>query len=235
MTSEIEIDGKKIAYQPGQTIIQAAKAAGIFIPHLCYQPGYHPSGNCRVCLVKVNGRWSSACTTLAAEPQTVENQTKEVETHRRQIVQMLFVEGNHICPFCEKSGDCHLQATAYELNMLEDNFEHFYPQRALDASHPEVWLDRDRCIVCGLCVQASAEKDKKHLFSLGGRGHTTQLLVNSDSGLLADTDINADDHAIAICPVGALMNKQPAYAHKPGERTYDKTQISRIEIARESK
>ncbi|HBC57013.1 MAG TPA: NADP oxidoreductase [Gammaproteobacteria bacterium] len=230
MNKQIIIDGEVVTYRPGQTLIQAARESGIYIPHLCYQPGYHAIGSCRVCMVKVNGRWASACTTLAAEGQVIDNRTLEVDAHRKQIVQMLFVEGNHYCPYCEKSGECDLQATAYELNMQEDHFQHLYPHRSLDTSHAEVWLDRDRCILCGLCVQASAEQDNKHLFTLGGRGTATQLLVNSSSGQLGETNISAGDEAVAVCPVGALMKKQSIYSRRSGERTYDKTPISKLEF-----
>ncbi len=74
---------------------------------------------------------------------------------RKTLLQMLFVEGNHFCPSCEKSGNCLLQATAYEMGMEGPHFEEFYPDRAVDASHPDLLLDFNRCILCGLCVRAS--------------------------------------------------------------------------------
>ena len=92
---------------------------------------------------------------LAPQDPT-QSDTAELNAQRRTLLQMLFVEGNHFCPSCEKSGDCLLQATAYEMEMAGPLFEEFYPDRAVDASHPDVLLDLNRCILCALCVRASA-------------------------------------------------------------------------------
>ena len=100
----------------------------------------------------------------------VENDTPALNDDRRALTEMLFVEGNHICPACEKSGNCELQAVAYHLGMTALRFDHFYPPRDLDASHPDVLLDRNRCILCALCVRASRDVDGKNVFEIGGRG-----------------------------------------------------------------
>jgi [NiFe] hydrogenase diaphorase moiety small subunit len=87
---------------------------------------------------------------------------------------MLFVEGNHFCPSCEKSGHCLLQATAYEMGMEGPHFEEFYPDRPVDASHPDILLDFNRCILCELCVRASRDVDGKNVFAIGGHGIGTR-------------------------------------------------------------
>jgi [NiFe] hydrogenase diaphorase moiety small subunit len=138
----------------------------------------------------------------------VENRTDELDAKRRTLLQMLFVEGNHFCPSCEKSGNCALQATAYEMGMLTPHFDHFYPDRPVDASHPEVLLDFNRCILCELCVRASRDVDGKNVFALAGRGIGKHLVVNSESGRLADTDFAATDRAAAHLPGG----RDPAQA-----------------------
>ena len=84
---------------------------------------------------------------------------------------MLFVEGNHFCPGCEKSGNCQLQALAYDSEMMTPHFVEFFPDRPVDASHPDVLLDFNRCILCELCVRASRDVDGKYVFALAGRGH----------------------------------------------------------------
>ncbi len=131
------LDGRRVPFQDGQTLMTAALAAGVYIPHLCFNREFAPHGSCRVCLVKVNGRMQAACTTPAAAGQTVESETGEIREIRRGILQMLFVEGNHVCPACEKSGACQLQAVAYYVGMLAPHYTHFYPRRPVDASHPE--------------------------------------------------------------------------------------------------
>jgi predicted molibdopterin-dependent oxidoreductase YjgC len=92
---------------------------------------------------------------MAGAGQEVQSNTDELNAQRKTLLQMLFVEGNHFCPSCEKSGNCLLQATAYEVGMTGPHFEEFYPNRPVDASHPDVLLDLNRCILCGLCVRAS--------------------------------------------------------------------------------
>ena len=134
---------------------------------------------------------------------------------------MLFTEGNHFCPSCEKSGDCLLQATGYELGMVSPHFVPNFPQRKVDASHPDMLIDHNRCILCSLCVRASREVDGKNIFGLAQRGAHTQLQVNAASGRLGDTDFSANDRAAQVCPVGAILPKGRGFAQPIGQRTYD--------------
>ncbi|NLX13803.1 MAG: 2Fe-2S iron-sulfur cluster binding domain-containing protein, partial [Phycisphaerales bacterium] len=109
-TITFTIDGETVQGRPGQTILQAADEAGIYIPRLCAYKDLSPFGSCRVCTVMVNGRPQAACTQPIAEGMIVENETDKIRHYRRNIIEMLFVEGNHFCMFCEKSGNCELQA-----------------------------------------------------------------------------------------------------------------------------
>lgn len=222
------LDGHSVPFTPGQTLMQAAAAAGHYIPYLCYHPELKPHGSCKVCSVKVNGRTIASCTTLAQDGLSVKSATPEIEAERLALVQMLFVEGNHFCPSCEKSGDCRLQATAYDLNMLSQHYEQFFPTRPIDASHPDYLLDFNRCILCSLCVRASRDVDGKNVFGLSGRGIGTRLIVNARSGLLADTDFSGADMAAHVCPVGAILPKRHGFKVPIGQRTYDLEPISAI-------
>jgi len=231
MNNSFLLDAEEIPFTPGQTIMQAATAAGKYIPHLCWHPDFTAHGSCKLCTVKIGGRFATACTTRAAAGQEVENQSEELTQKRRTLLQMLFVEGNHFCPACEKSGNCTLQATAYEMGMLGPHFDHFYPDRPVDASHPEVWLDFNRCIMCELCVRASREVDGKNVFALAGRGTHSHLIVNSDSGKLADTDFAVTDRAADVCPVGVILHKRVGFATPIGQRDYDAHPISEVATA----
>jgi [NiFe] hydrogenase diaphorase moiety small subunit len=228
MSHSFTLDGKTIPFTEGQTIIQAASAAGVFIQHLCYHPEFKPHGSCKLCTVKVNGRHTASCTMRAAPGMVVESETEEINAERRALTQMLFVEGNHFCPSCEKSGNCQLQATAYHLGMMSAHYDHFFPNRAVDASHPEALLDFNRCILCSLCVRASRDVDGKNVFGLSGRGIKTHLIVNAKSGQLADTDFTLDDKAAQVCPVGVILKKRRGFAVPIGERKFDKAPISEI-------
>jgi [NiFe] hydrogenase diaphorase moiety small subunit len=224
--SQMTIDGQMVEFEPGQTVMDAAMAADIYIPHLCHNPNFQPQGSCRLCSVKVNGRIAASCVTPCEANATVENQSAELTAKRKGIIELLFLEGNHFCPSCERSGNCQLQAQAYEHEMTGTDLPYQYPSRQLDASHPEILLDRDRCILCELCVRASRDVDGKNVFAIAGRGNQAHLVVNSDSGLLKDTKLTADDCALKVCPVGALLIKKKGFDNPIGERLYDNHPIS---------
>ncbi|MCB1994982.1 MAG: (2Fe-2S)-binding protein [Burkholderiaceae bacterium] len=216
------LDGAAVPFEPGDTVIAAATRAGRTIPHLCWHPPLGPSGACRLCTVRVDGRLVSACTTPAAAGQVVESETGDLRERRSLLVQLLFAEGNHFCPGCEKSGNCRLQDAGYALGVTGPGFEEFFPRHAVDASHPDVWLDFNRCILCKLCVRASWEVDGKGVFQIGGHGTGTRVIVNSPRGRLVDSALAADDLAARICPVGAIGPKRLGYAVPIGQRPADR-------------
>jgi [NiFe] hydrogenase diaphorase moiety small subunit len=225
------LDGEEVPFSPGQTVLQAALAAGRYIPHLCYHPEFTPHGSCKVCTAKVNGRTVASCTTPAEAAIEVESNTEELNDLRRTLVQMLFAEGNHFCPSCEKSGNCGLQALGYDLGVMTAGFRHLFPERPVDATHPEIWLDFNRCILCELCVRASRDVDRKNVFSLGGRGLDKHLIVNAESGHLADTDVAVGDKAVEVCPVGVILRKRVGFAVPIGRRRFDLSPISAQALA----
>ena len=230
LSKVITIDGKSIPFTDGQTIMDAALAAGVYILHLCHNPQFKPHGSCKLCTVNVNDRKMTACTMLATEGMVVENNTQELNSDRKALVQMLFVEGNHICPACEASGNCQLQAAAYYLSMMNPNFTQFYQSHEVDASHPDIFLDLNRCILCELCVRASREVDGKNVFGISGRGIGTRLVVNAESGRLGDTNLSVSDRAAHVCPTGAILVKRQGYKIPIGQRTFDHKNISEVQM-----
>ena len=224
------LDGIPVPFLPDDSILKAARRAGRYIPHLCWHPDFEPVGSCRVCTVKLKGRPGAACTLKASSDAVVESDTDELNGHRRTLLQMLFVEGNHFCPACEKSGNCLLQATAYEMNMEGMEFDEFYPSRPIDASHPDLLIDFNRCILCELCVRASETVDHKSVFAIAGHGIHARLIVNSQSGLLGGSSIDASDRAAAICPVGAILPKRNGFKLPIGERRYDLETVANAHV-----
>ena len=220
------IDGKRIDALPGQTIMQAADEAGVYIPRLCDTEGLKPQGSCRVCVVKLNGRVVSSCTQPVVEDAQVESETEEIRNYRRDLVRMLYHEGNHLCPICEASGRCELQAMGYRLGITQaTKFPYLQPVRPVDASHPDIVLDTNRCILCGRCIRASRDVDGKHIFEYVGRGIHKRVGVNGTN--LADTDISLEDLAIdlATCPVGCIIQKGRGFFAPIGERQFDNAPI----------
>ena len=230
LSKVITIDGKSIPFTDGQTIMDAALAAGVYILHLCHNPQFKPHGSCKLCTVNVDDRKMTACTMLATEGMVIENNTQELNSDRKALVQMLFVEGNHICPACEASGNCQLQAAAYYLSMMNPNFTQFYQSHEVDASHPDIFLDLNRCILCELCVRASREVDGKNVFGISGRGIGTRLVVNAASGRLGDTNLSVSDRAAHVCPTGAILVKRQGYKIPIGQRTFDHKNISGFQM-----
>ena len=207
----IMLDGMPVPFAEGQTIMDAAMAADVFIPHLCHHPEFKPQGSCKLCTVKANGRYVSSCTMFAKDGMEVQNNTPDLNDKRRTLLQMLFVEGNHFCPSCEKSGNCMLQALAYELEMLTPHFDQFYPDRPLDASHPDMLLDFNRCILCELCVRASRDVDGKNVFArprgacVSGWRHTreTPRICRADR----QTALRRESHRPADGALGGAYGK----------------------------
>ncbi len=219
-TVKIVIDGQEIAAKTGQTIMEAADAAGIYIPRLCYHSSLPPGGHCRLCTVRVNGRPANACTFPVDDGQVIENDTDELNEKRRLIIEMLFVEGNHYCPTCEASGNCELQAMGYRLGMMTPTVPYLYQQRDVDATHKDVYIDRNRCILCGRCVRASRLVDGKTVFGFEGRGIKKRIAVDAEHSL-SETEMALTDQAAKICPTGCLMLKRKGYEVPVGQRTYD--------------
>ncbi len=228
----ITIDGVEIQAERGQTILEAAEAAGIYIPRLCHLKGLTPFGSCRVCTVLVNGRPQAACTQPVGEGLVIENECDRVRQIRKDIIEMLFVEGNHFCMFCEKSGNCELQAMAYRFGITAPKYPYLFPDRKVDASHPDVMVDHNRCILCGRCVRASRELDGKNEFGFVGRGPHKRVAANGRDGL-GSTQVAATDKAAECCPVGAILKKRVGYAIPIGKRKFDHKPIgSEIESAK---
>lgn len=222
------LDGQRLPFNAGDTIMEAARRAGHYIPHLCYSPEFPPHGSCKLCSVMVNGKITSACYQQVTPDMEVESETETIRNYRRRLTQMLFVEGNHFCPICEKSGNCQLQAVAYYLDMEDVHYPSQFPVRQIDATHPDVMIDYDRCILCELCVRASRDIDHKTIFGIAGRGIAARLVVNSESGKLGDTNLSAEDRAANICPVGAIVDKHKAFAAPIGQRVYDRRGIDGV-------
>lgn len=230
MSDSFTLDGVPVPFAPGETLMQAAQRAGVHVPHLCWHERLGQSGACRVCTVAVTDtaghtRTAAACTTRAAPGLAVANRTPALDAQRRALLQMLFVEGNHFCPSCEKSGDCLLQATAYEMGMHGPHWEEFYPHRPVDASHPTMWLDLNRCILCKLCVRASHEIDGKDVFAIGGHGIGAHLIVDAPSGRLGESSFDDTDFAATVCPVGAILPKRRGFVVPIGERRFDRAPL----------
>ncbi|HOS40487.1 MAG TPA: 2Fe-2S iron-sulfur cluster-binding protein [Spirochaetota bacterium] len=220
---KFSIDGKECTGKPGQSIVDAAKDNGIYIPVLCNYQGMKPAGTCRICTVRVGGRFMAACTTPIGEGMIVESGTPDIEDMRKAIVEMLFVEGNHMCPCCEKSGNCELQALGYRYQMLVPRFPYLWPASQVDASTPKIFLDKNRCVQCLRCVRGAVTPDGKHVFGLLNRGDRTAIAI--DHALASKMTDEMAQKAMDSCPVGAILRKEVGYVVPIGMRKFDSKPI----------
>lgn len=221
-TIKFKIDGKECVGLEGQLVIDAARENGVYIPSLCHMKGVIPAGSCRVCQIKMNGRTMASCTTpltCDCNDIDIENDTPELNEIRKAIVEVLFVEGNHFCPSCEKSGCCELQALGYKYTMLVPRFPYSFPQRDIFAASPNLMLDRNRCILCKKCVRTIKDASGKSVFAFSNRGH--KLEINIDANLAGTLTPEVAQKAMEICPVGAIIKKEKGFNVPIGSRKYD--------------
>lgn len=220
---KITIDGVECMAASGQYIIDAAKENGIFIPSLCNYPGVKPKGSCRICTVKVNGRMMTACTTPVAENMEIDNSAPDILELRKSIVELLFIEGNHFCPACEKSGNCELQALAYRYSMMVPRFPFTFPQREVDASNPKLVKDQNRCILCKRCIRAIHDEEGRSIYAYRKRGNKVEIGLDPKIGKNLSDELA--QKSMDVCPVGALLIKEKGFDEPIGERKYDKEPI----------
>jgi [NiFe] hydrogenase diaphorase moiety small subunit len=220
---KITIDGVDCMVSKGQYIIDAAKDNGIYVPSLCNYQGVKPKGSCRICNVKVNGRLMTACTTPVAENMEIENNTDELNNLRKSIIELLFIEGNHFCPACEKSGSCELQALAYRFKMMVPRFPYSFPQREVDASNPKLIKDQNRCILCKRCIRAIQDEKGRNIFAYRRRSQHVEIGIDPKIG--KELSDETAQKAMDICPVGALLIREKGFDVPIGERKYDKQPI----------
>jgi [NiFe] hydrogenase diaphorase moiety small subunit len=216
-TISFNIDGKLCPAEPGQSIMQAAADSGVYIPALCSYEGLKPAGSCRLCTVRVGGRNMAACHTPVSDGMIVENMVPELEDMRKAIVEMLFVEGNHMCPSCEKSGNCELQAMGYRYRVSVPRFPYLWPKRDVDASSHNIFHDSNRCIKCQRCIRGLATKEGFSVFGLVNRGGETLVRLNHAAEL---SDEKAEK-AMRLCPVGAIIRKEIGFVLPVGRRRFD--------------
>jgi len=218
-----KIDGKECFAEPGQTIMEAALENGVYIPSLCRAENITPAGSCRICTVRVDGKYMAACTQPVANGMSVENKAADLEDMRKSLIEMLFVEGNHMCPTCEKSGNCELQALAYRYQMLVPRFPYQFPVRTIEPAGPKLLLEHNRCIQCLRCVRQVKSKDGRHVFGILHRSKKRKIGV--DHGLAAALTDKTAKEAMDLCPVGALLKKEVGFVVPIGKRKFDKKPI----------
>jgi NADH-quinone oxidoreductase subunit G len=212
----VTIDGREVEARSGQLIIQAADAAGIYIPRFCYHPRMKPVGMCRMCLVEVEGpRGPSlmpACYNPVADGMKIETQSERAAKAQEGVLEFLLVNHPLDCPVCDKGGECPLQDQTLTYGPGETRFveEKRHWEKPISISDL-VYLDRERCIQCGRCVRFADEVAGDPLIDCAERGDKTEVATFPGEPYSSYFSGNV----VQICPVGALLAKPYRFRARP--------------------
>lgn len=247
----ITINGNEFSFDPGETILEVARRNNIDIPTLCYLKGATPTGECRICVVEVEGARSlvASCATPAGSGMVVRTESKQVVESRRMTLQLMLSSGNHNCAvrgsddkdwtqfqldvqkddnsteLCPVWGDCRLQDLAYRYQVSGERFPKTEIKYPMEMVNPFIVRDFSRCILCGRCVQACNEVQVNKAIHFGYRGASTKIIAAGDRPL-KDSDCVFCGECVQVCPVGALVEKDARYQVRPWETKKVRTTCS---------
>jgi bidirectional [NiFe] hydrogenase diaphorase subunit len=229
----LTINGRLVGAREDETILHAARGAGIDIPTLCYVEGLSAHGGCRLCLVEIEGspRLQPACFMKVKEGMVVHTETERLREYRRMIIEMLFAEGNHICAVCVANGSCELQNAAMAVGMDHERLDYQYPRREVDISHERFGIDHNRCVLCTRCVRACDELEGAHTWDVAGRGSNTRVIVDLDQPWGTSETCTSCGKCFMACPTGAIFRKGSTVA----EMEHGRDRLAFIVNAREKK
>lgn len=229
--ANITINGRKISTQAGITILQAAREAGIDIPTLCDHPALSPVGACRMCIVEVTGQRAlqTACTFPVAEGMEIETDSPQTIKARKLVLDMLFSERNHFCPYCEMSGNCELQSLGYRYGIDHWVFSTYTKRFPLDASHKYYLMEHNRCVLCGRCYRACDELAANHTLGLRQRGN--QSMIHADANIpRGESTCISCGTCVQVCPTGALSDKRSAFMGRDNQTQKVKSTCSQCSV-----
>ncbi len=212
-TIEVTIDGRPVPAIAGERLIEVAERNGVSVPHFCYHNHLSVAGNCRMCLVKVEGapKLMPACNVAVAANMKIETTSAEVQRARQNVLQFLMLNHPVDCGVCDKAGECKLQdyqfAYGAPRSTSEDPKHH---KRKLYALTSRIQLDNERCILCSRCVRFTKEISKTHMLGIVERGgHAYVDRITPELG-----EDPYSDNVISLCPTGALLSRDFLYASR---------------------
>jgi len=207
-TIRFTLDGAEVEARAGDTIWEVANGRGLVIPHLCHKPapGYRPDGNCRACMVEVEGErvLVASCIREPVEGMVVTTDSVRAKTARKMVVEMLLADQPEQSQAHDKSS--HLWDMAALNDVTESRFPPLDQTRVplLDDSHVAMQVNLDACIQCGLCVRACREVQVNDVIAMAGRGHDAYPVFDLDDPMGASSCV-ACGECVQACPTGALM------------------------------
>jgi bidirectional [NiFe] hydrogenase diaphorase subunit len=210
------IDEQEVSGRRGQTILEVARENDIEIPTLCHLEGLSDVGACRLCLVEIKGsnKLLPSCVATISEGMEVSTNTERLRQYRRNILELLFAERNHICSVCVSNGHCELQAMAQSQGLTHISLPYRNPSLSVDASHERFTVDHNRCILCTRCVRVCAEIEGAHIWDLMGRGIDCVVITDLHEEW-GESGCTSCGKCVEVCPTGALFDKSKIGSDHP--------------------
>ncbi len=229
----LTIDGQMVGAAEDQTILEAARDAGIPIPTLCHLDGLDSVGACRLCLVEIAGshKLQPACVTVVAEGMEVRTNTERLQKYRRLILELLLAERNHICSVCVANGHCELQRLAAAHGIDHVRYGYQCPKLEVDVTHPIFGLDHSRCVLCMRCVRVCWYIEGAGTKNVSGRGSGSRIIDDLCQPWGESETCTSCGKCVHACPTGALFYKGATVA----EMERDRGKLEFIVRAREKK
>jgi NADH-quinone oxidoreductase subunit G len=220
----ITINGRKLEFKPGQTILQIANAAGEEIPQYCYHDGLSVVASCRICLVEcqvpnpktgqleafMGGKLVPSCQQTAVDGMVVFSDSPKAVANQKAVMEYLLINHPLDCPVCDQSGECFLQDYSYLYGRGVSRFEEDKVKQPKKDVGPHVLLYADRCIMCTRCVRFTREVTGTAELMVQGRGNKEEIDVFPGVPLANELSANVID----LCPVGALLDKDFLFAQR---------------------
>jgi predicted molibdopterin-dependent oxidoreductase YjgC len=209
MTVRLSIDEKMIEAPEGARLLDVARGNGLNIPTLCYHRDLTPTGNCRICVVEVQGQrfLQAACVTNVWEGMVVNTQSDRVIRSRRLTLELMLANHPQDCLVCDSSGSCELQDLAYDYQVEVPKWGSKGTRYIPDSDpNPFVRVDFNKCILCRRCVLACAEVQGRFVWGVANRGFEEKIVAGADTSML-EARCESCGQCAAYCPTGALSDK----------------------------
>ena len=218
----LKIDGEDFSARQEETILDVAREHEIFIPTLCDLKGLATVGACRLCVVEVKGtnKLLPACVSRVEEGMEVTTNSERLENYRRQILELLFSERNHLCSVCVSNGHCEMQSLAQRLGITHVRYPYRYPQLEVDASHERFSIDHNRCILCTRCVRVCDGIEGAHTWDVMGRGIGAKVITDLNEPWGSSPTCTSCGKCVHVCPTGALFEKGKSVAEMLKRRQF---------------